>query len=67
MTSVAPNTQEPSSNRPAEFQEALDAYILGYRRYQQNLRRLATPSKASISGLVRSMRSWALAPERPWP
>lgn len=68
MTKPTATTQKPSSDRPAEFQAALDAYILGYRRYHQNLRRLASPTTASISRLFRSARSWwVLASERPWP
>lgn len=62
MTKAKATTQMSSPDRrPAEFQAALDAYLLGYRRYHQNRRRLATPTKAAISRLVRSARSWALA------
>ncbi len=67
MTTPTATTQKSSSDRTAEFPAALDAYILSYRRYHQNFRRLATPTKASILTLVRSARSWVLAAERLWP
>jgi hypothetical protein len=66
MTNPIATTQK-SSDRPAEFQVALDAYIRGYRRHHRNLPRPGTLTMASILRLIHSGRSWVLAQERLWP
>ena len=58
MTQATTTTQ---TDRPAEFQAALDAYILGYRRYYRTLRRPARPVKISVSSFLRIARSWVPA------
>ena len=60
MTKATATTEKPVSDRAAEFQAALDAYILGYRRHHQNLRHLATATRVSISRPVRGARAWVL-------
>jgi hypothetical protein len=59
MKKAKETTQKPASDRTVEFQAALDAYILGYRRYHQNQRRPATATRVSIVRLLRGPRAWA--------
>jgi translation elongation factor EF-G len=61
MTEATATARKPVSDRGAEFQAALDEYILDYRRSHKNLQQPATGSKDSKSRVARGARVDACA------